>query len=127
MLKKVTAFILLLAFFAMTFSQVIILTSFVVNRNYIAKYLCENRSRPVMRCGGKCCLAKKLRNEQKKDQENAERKSENKLDTITTDYFSSPEESVSIVAIQHVARYRESPAQDFRARFFHPPQGSLSA
>ncbi len=37
-----------------------ILTYWLANRAYIASTLCENRSRPAMKCNGKCYLKKKL-------------------------------------------------------------------
>jgi len=122
MRNKVFALISLLAFMAMTFSQAIILTSFMVNRAYIAKNLCENRSRPVMRCGGKCCLAKKLRNEQKKDQENPERRSENKFDVLALAWKAPVSLSVSEVLLHHTPHYLDAVTEDYRPGCFHPPQ-----
>lgn len=47
---------------------------FHINRDYIAKILCENRTRPQLNCNGKCYLAKKLKQQQdKKDKETTER------------------------------------------------------
>ena len=45
-----------------------------LNKEYIAKNLCENRNRPELHCDGKCYLAKKLKAQQdKQDQETIER------------------------------------------------------
>jgi len=122
MRNKVFALISLLAFLAMTFSQAVILTSFMVNRAYIAKNLCENRSRPIMHCGGKCCLAKKLRNEQKKDQENPERRSESKFDVLALAYRNPGSLSLTEVFLQHTSHYLDAVTEDSRPGCFHPPQ-----
>lgn len=39
----------------------IILVDFEFRQDYIAKYLCENRYKPLTLCNGKCFLAKKLK------------------------------------------------------------------
>ncbi|WP_310590646.1 hypothetical protein [Dyadobacter koreensis] len=47
---------------------------FHLNREYIAKVLCENRQRPELKCNGQCYLAKKLKQqEDNKDKETANR------------------------------------------------------
>lgn len=37
-----------------------ILLEYQVNKEYIARVLCENKSRPTLHCNGKCQLNKKL-------------------------------------------------------------------
>jgi hypothetical protein len=45
-----------------------------LNRDYIARVLCENRSRPELHCDGQCYLAKKLKSQQdRQDKETTER------------------------------------------------------
>ena len=34
---------------------------YVVNKNYVATQLCENRANPMMQCNGKCFLSKQLK------------------------------------------------------------------
>lgn len=47
---------------------------FHLNRDYIAKVLCENRQRPELKCNGKCYLARKLKEqEDNKDKETTSR------------------------------------------------------
>jgi hypothetical protein len=122
MLKKSTAFILLLAFSVMTFSRVIIITSFWANQNYIAKILCENRTRPVMRCGGNCYLSKQLKKEDHKDQENPERKIENKLESICiqeNQYFIHPTPSFSKMEYNEL---KENIFNSYQALLLRPPR-----
>ncbi len=47
----------------------IITTSFYYNQNYIEKYLCIQRNMQNNMCHGHCYLAKKLRQQQEKEQE----------------------------------------------------------
>ena len=55
-LQRCIAFLLLLAFGAMSFSQAVVEINFYINRATIAKTLCENRDKPMMHCNGRCQL-----------------------------------------------------------------------
>ena len=46
------------------------LAEYVINYEYIATVLCENREEPELKCNGKCYLSRMLAREQAKDQEN---------------------------------------------------------
>ena len=47
---------------------------FEIRRDYIVANLCENRNRPMLNCNGKCYLAKKLKEQQQKqDQQTSEK------------------------------------------------------
>lgn len=50
---------------------------FKLNREYIAKVLCENRKRPDLHCDGKCYLAKKLKQQQEKQDKETSQKVQN--------------------------------------------------
>lgn len=53
----------LLLFFLPSIANLILLVDFEINRAYIAKELCENKSRPEKHCAGKCYLKKNLEKE----------------------------------------------------------------
>jgi hypothetical protein len=78
MLRQCTAFILLLAFVASTFSKAVIVADFYANQDYIAKNLCENRANPNMHCCGRCMLRKRLNKDANQEQNNPERRVDNK-------------------------------------------------
>ncbi len=60
-LKRLVAIILLFALLGTNCSRFYIYAGFKLNRSYIAKNLCENRSRPWLHCNGKCYFMKKIR------------------------------------------------------------------
>jgi hypothetical protein len=64
--KEITGFILMLLFSTQAFSKWIILLEFERNQDYIAITSCENRKQPELKCGGKCQLAKRMSEEDKK-------------------------------------------------------------
>lgn len=73
-MRAITAYILLFAIILPTLSPWGTIAYFHLNREYIAKVLCENRARPQLKCNGKCYLAKKLKQQQQKqDKETSER------------------------------------------------------
>lgn len=71
----------LVAFALQTFNRAIIEFDYITNtKSYAAN--CENKARPKMHCNGKCQMMKKLKQEEKKDEQNPERKAENKNEII---------------------------------------------
>ena len=60
MLKKIFAFILILAIAAQTFNQLTIVIDYYTNRAVYAKN-CENKAKPMLHCNGRCQMMKKLK------------------------------------------------------------------
>ena len=61
MFNRFIAILLIVCVQSANFSRLFIFAGFELNRNYIAKNLCENRNRPWLHCNGKCFLMKKLK------------------------------------------------------------------
>jgi uncharacterized protein YjhX (UPF0386 family) len=56
-----------------TFSQWGTIAYYQINKQYITRVLCQNRDKPQLHCDGKCYLAKKLKEQQeKKDQQTSD-------------------------------------------------------
>jgi hypothetical protein len=120
-MKKTVAFILLLAFAMDTFSRAIIFVDFYLNQSYLAAKKCENRYRPMLHCNGNCILAKKLRQQEKEDQKNPERKIENKNEVISSrSFFVSYTDIVPINYPEHNI-YLIKRTVDRSFSVFHPP------
>ncbi len=74
----------------------------------------------MLHCNGKCVLAKKLRQEEKKDQQNPERKLENKVEVfcwsrMTIDIPAFP------TSRSYYSTYPETGLTDLSFPVFHPP------
>lgn len=67
-MKFIAIPILILLLLTQTFSKWFVVLSFNLSRDYIAKNLCENRDRPKLNCKGNCVLMKKMKQEQKQEQ-----------------------------------------------------------
>ena len=87
MIRRVVAILLLTTTFVQTLGQGLVLLQFYANQDYIARNLCVNRNKPLLKCCGLCQLNKKLKEEDKKAQRNPERRPEAKFETL---FFSEP-------------------------------------
>lgn len=67
-MKKIVTYFLLVLFVFQSTSNVWIISSFYINRDYIAKELCINRFDKMPVCKGKCYLEKKIADNEKKEQ-----------------------------------------------------------
>ncbi len=73
MFKKLISIFLLFALIGSNFSRYVAVVSFEINKRYIAKNLCENRTRPQLHCNGKCYLMKKLKQADESEKKQAEK------------------------------------------------------
>jgi len=74
MIRQLLTYTLIASLLLQLFSREAIVMSFELNRDFIAKNLCENRNRPQLNCDGQCFLAKKLKAQHdREDRETTER------------------------------------------------------
>ncbi|MDP4150772.1 MAG: hypothetical protein Q8927_03745 [Bacteroidota bacterium] len=121
-MKQLTAIVLLFGMLGQTFSTCMVVLGYRLNKDFIARNLCENRNKPAMHCEGKCYLCKKLKKEDKKDQENPERRAENRFESLCderTDLLAAPVRSERILSYP---TYSEDPSPRSLSACFHPPQ-----
>lgn len=110
-----------------SFNMVWIVFSFKANQEYIAKNLCVNRSKPKMKCNGKCHLVKKIKEskEEKPNQAPTPKIDEQRqLDYINDITFFEIAETYSGAA-QRVFVSQFFTAQSCVFKIFQPPKYSL--
>ena len=112
------------AFLAQTFSGSFVVADYYTNT---AKYAanCENKARPQMHCNGKCQMIKKLQQEERKDQENQGKKSENKDEiTLSTKSFFANAHPIYLIVSIFKKLHPSSDGKSIDRSFdiFHPPQ-----
>lgn len=85
---------------------------------------CVNKARPVMHCNGKCQMAKKMMQEERKDEQAPERKSVNKNDiTLSSKSFFASIDLPVFSIIPSVKRdYVSRNISGRSLDIFHPPQ-----
>jgi hypothetical protein len=85
MLRCIAIF-LILSFAAQTFSKAFVVIDYYTNKAVYEKS-CINKMRPMMHCNGKCQMMKKLREQEKKEQQN-ERNGNFRFEVLSaTSYF----------------------------------------
>jgi len=121
-MKQLTAIFLIVAFAVQTFSSGFVVLNYYTNTASFAKN-CENKARPKMHCNGKCQMMKKLKQEEKQDQQNPERKSENKIEVLSSrSFFYTSIAAISAGTFKAVTVEKNYPLTDIAYSFFRPPQ-----
>jgi len=77
---RITAAFLLFSVVLQVFGQGLLVVQFYANRNFVARNLCINRSRPRLKCDGLCQLSKKLKEDSRKEESNPGGRYEGKLE-----------------------------------------------
>jgi hypothetical protein len=115
--------ILILLLMSQTFSKWLVVINFNLNREYIAKNLCENRYRPVLKCNGNCVLMKKMKEEESKEQNTpAPVKMEASSIVLSSrSFFANAETLVFISNISYIIPVNSGSPVDRTASIFHPP------
>lgn len=121
MLRYLTAIFLLATFLAQTFSKAVIVFDYYANTSAFAQ-ACENKATPMMHCNGKCQMMKKLKEEEKKDQQAPERRGENKNEVVSSaSHFDSVLVWQNSVQTSFEFYYHPLSPQHSAADIFHPP------
>ena len=122
-MKFIAAPILILLLVTQTFSKWVVVISFNLNRDYIAKNLCENRYRPVLKCNGNCVLMKKMKQEEKQEQ-NAPAPVKLEIASIvlsSRSFFATAEAPVFISSTSYTFAGNSGKPVDRADAIFHPP------
>jgi hypothetical protein len=122
-MQKLILYTLLICFVFHTFSQLYIITAFIVNRDYIAANHCVNRFKEKSECEGKCHLTKELKeNEERQEQQLPElNKTEFQLFSVVEN-FNNPSNLCTELSSQYNITSKALLPTDFIFSVFHPPQ-----
>jgi hypothetical protein len=119
--KQLLSAFVLLAFCCQLFNRAAIVTSYYTNTAAYAKN-CENKAKPQMACHGKCQMIKKLRAEEKKDQQNPERRSGNNDEVVLSSKSFYPSLSnIAAMDVSSYANYHTGTELKMPRSVFHPP------
>ncbi|POY38393.1 hypothetical protein C3K47_03060 [Solitalea longa] len=61
----------MIAILLQTFSSLVIVSGYEVNKSFISTYLCENKNKPKLHCNGQCYLMKALKKEAAEQEQKA--------------------------------------------------------
>jgi len=100
--------------------------AFKINQAWIAKNTCENRYRPQMNCNGNCVLMKKLK-QQEKEEQNAPATLKMDVSTVvisSRSFFATFSPLSFYIAKPFSPVFHSGKPVDMCFSFFHPPQYS---
>jgi hypothetical protein len=121
MLKQFAAILVLFAFSAQVFNRTAIVLDYYANTASFAKN-CENKALPKLHCNGKCQMMKKLRQEEKKDQQNPGRKIDNKNEVASCrSFFAYGLFRKPVIIHSHTVYFNTSFPIGTAPEIFHPP------
>jgi hypothetical protein len=121
MFRKLTATVLLMAFVAQTFSAPFIRLDYFFNQGDYARN-CVNKARPMLHCNGKCQVMKKIREEEKKEQESQERKMASKVEVLSSrSFYAAFDEQPSVVIHFTYSAFNDDMTVHRARAVFHPP------
>jgi hypothetical protein len=125
-LLKLSTTIILLSFLAQMFSREFYYVDYFLDSAAYAKN-CVNKARPKMHCNGKCQLMKKIREQEKKDQESQEHSSVYKMQVFSSrSSFADGIFFLSDAYIQLYTRLITGSPVDRACSVFHPPNAIVS-
>ncbi len=125
-MRQFCSILLFLIFLAYSCSNLVIVADFYVNQDYIAANLCVNKDKPWMHCNGHCQLSKKMQEEENKDKQNTDHKSENKTEAVCINYVPLQPGEITPGNLIIFPIYRESISIVTAKDIFHPPQSNAA-
>jgi hypothetical protein len=120
--KNLFTYIVLISFLLSSSGKLFVLTNFLINQEYIAANLCENIDKPVLKCNGKCHLAKELAKEEKKEKKENKNRYEDTASYILVpikELYSC--EFTPFEKREDFSFILEQKPHGFNASVFHPP------
>lgn len=123
-MKKILVILLTLLVFIQPLSKVWILVSFKINQDYIAKNLCENRAKPILKCNGKCQLMKKLKQADKDEEKQTPQTIKEKLELLYCHNqvnFNVSQKFDFVVKKQSFFGYKFQDYSSYQSTIFRPP------
>ncbi|UKJ08779.1 hypothetical protein [Solitalea lacus] len=122
-MKKLLSIVLMMAILLQTFSNLVIVSSYEVNKGFISTYLCENKDKPKLHCNGQCYLMKKLKKAAQEEEQQAnnslrEKFEMNQFIQIVQDNFIDN----SYIELKHIHFFLQKEPYSTSFPIFHPPQ-----
>jgi hypothetical protein len=121
LLKQLSAFVLLVALLAQTYSKAFVVFHYYINTTSFAKN-CVNKAQPTMHCNGQCQLMKKLKQKERTESKAPESKGENKDETLSSkSFFSRINISSAATATVTYFTVNDKRVVKMPRSIFHPP------
>ncbi len=119
-MRKLLVLILITSVMMQTFSKGVLLLSYYTNTGVYAAN-CENKARPQLHCNGKCQLSKKIKEEERKEQQE-KRTAEPQMIFMSPEPIAELQPAIAFesFSVKFLPLTIGFPA-DYYGTFFHPP------
>jgi len=119
--------IMILLVMSQAFSHWFVVMNFKLNQDYIAKNLCENQLRPKLNCKGNCVLMKKLKQQEKEEQNNpvALKLEFTTLIISSRTFFANIDFISGFIAKSYLPLFNSGKPVSRTFSIFHPPTAKL--
>lgn len=121
MLKRVLCLFLIVLMANSSLTQLFYFAGYELNKEYIAAELCVNKDKPQLQCNGKCFLAKKIAEAEKKQQANERQTQKDLLQQVMLISEFKITFFGSIISPDYTPYKPQNPTQKHQS-IFHPPQ-----
>lgn len=122
MLNRILAIFLIVAIVGSGFSRLMVYAGFKANQSYIAKELCENKSRPLLNCNGKCYLMKKLKQAEDKEKKQEKEEKGSRYQEALPVSVAAVLTIRSLVDFKTYPHFSTPPLQNITSSIFQPPK-----
>lgn len=120
-LKNTVIIFLIIGILGSSFGKLIVFSNYLLNKEVIINKFCENKSKPKLKCNGKCYLKKQLKEQEQQEEptKNSIKEISELLLIIDADKLQLKSPFVSIVKPN--IGYVQKPLSELSDSFFHPP------
>ncbi|HEX2606676.1 MAG TPA: hypothetical protein VHK91_04820 [Flavisolibacter sp.] len=123
MIRKLMAILILTACLAQVFNRSLIIVDYYANKAAFEKY-CINKARPMLHCNGKCQMMKKLKEEERQQEQNTERRYGNPDVVSSKSFFATLPPVQRVLASLSFAAHHFTIPSGISKDMFHPPSFS---
>lgn len=119
--KQVVIIALICGIFTQSIGKLVLLSNYLINKEFIIFNYCENKSKPKLQCNGKCHLTKQL-----KEQEKQESSSKNNVKSVDEAQFCSEYNHIILPRVVYISisenwNYLNGEIKTPSPSIFHPP------
>lgn len=120
-MKQLLTIALILGILIQSLGKLVLLSNYLLNKEYITLNFCENKNKPKLRCNGKCHLAKQLKKQEKQD--NSAKNTTRASDQVQfcSDYVSTVSPQLLHLSISLNWGYLLTETEKTPVSVFHPP------
>ncbi len=121
-MRSFIAILIASVFLFQSASKLLIMADYEMNKEFIAKNLCENKEKPKSTCNGKCHLAKELKKQDKKENQTSNSQKEKYENQFYSEVKKSDVINTDLTNNQLAVLYQFTNYANYLDSIFQPPR-----